>query len=598
MRLIIDATGGALSLLGEHKRWKWALLVILALGVTGLEALGAILIYVLVGLVSADGAALTVPVVGDLAARFPDTPIRTLQIFVAVIVAVFFVVRGMVVIAQEYVRARVVHNAGAHVANRLVSGYLGMPYLFHTQHNSAELVRNAFDSAQQLVAQVLMPLVKVMAESILVTGMALVLLLVSPLASVLTLVALSPALWLLMRIVQPRLKELGRASQEARSGSIQSLQQALGGFRDIRLLGRQSYFTTTFQVQRISLARSEYLKLALSALPRALIETVLVMIIVIIFMVALLAGQGLESVAGTLGAFAYVGLRLVTSLRIIAERLNTLRFGTAVLDDLHEDYARILEAEKLQVAGGVRDDSDFRDRIELRDVSFSYRVDAPVALEDIDFTIRRGEFIGICGPTGGGKSTLVDLIVGLLEPTHGRVLVDGVDLRGRESWWQAQIGMVSQNVFLIDDTLRANIAFGRLKSEVDETSVWRAVDRAQLRNVVAHLPEGLDTVVGERGIRLSGGQRQRVAIARALYREPSVMVFDEGTSALDSATEAALVAALDELKEGRTLVAVAHRISTVRDADQIVVVEGGRIASYGRYEDLMKTSSLFRNLAR
>lgn len=598
MRLLVEATRDALSLLDDRRRWKWAVLVVLAMGVTGLEAVGAMLIYSLVGLVSADGSGLTLPLLGDLMSSFPDTPARTLQIWVAVLVAGFFVVRGAVVIGQEYLQARVVHNAGAQVANRLVRGYLSMPYLFHTQRNSAELVRNAFDSAQRFVSQVLMPLVKVMAESLLVLGMAVVLLVVSPMATLLTLVGLGPALWLLMRIVQPRLKDLGRWSQTARSGSIQSLQQALGGFRDIRLLGSERHFATTFQEQRVDLARSEYLKQALVAFPRALIETALVMIIVIIFMAALLSGQGLESVAGTLGAFAYVGLRLVTSLRIVADRLNTLRFGTAVLDDLHADQARIDQAEQVELTRRTHTDNDFRDCVELQNVSFAYHEHAPWALQDVDVAIRRGEFLGLCGPTGGGKSTLVDLLVGLLEPTTGQVLVDGKGLRGREPWWHAQLGVVSQSVFLIDDTLRANIAFGRLDSDVDEAAVQRAVERAQLRDVIDQLPDGLDTVVGERGIRLSGGQRQRVAIARALYREPSVMVFDEGTSALDSATEAALVAALDDLKEGRTLIAVAHRISTVRDADRILVVEGGRISDSGHYDELLETSELFRSLAR
>lgn len=598
MRLLVEAARDALSLLDDRRRWRWAVLVVLALGVTGLEALGAMLIYSLVGFVSADGSRLMLPLLGDLTARFPDTPPRTLQVWIAVLVAAFFVVRGAAVIAQEYIQARIVHNAGAQVANRLVHGYLAMPYLFHTQRNSAESVRNAFDSAQRLVGHVLMPLVKVMAESLLVLGMAVVLLVVSPLATLLTVAGLGPALWLLMRIVQPRLKDLGSRSQTARNGSIQSLQQALGGFRDIRLLGGERHFAATFQEQRVELARSEYLKEALVAFPRALIETALVMIIVIIFMLALLSGQGLESVAGTLGAFAYVGLRLVTSLRIVADRLNTLRFGTAVLDDLHADQARLDEAEQVDLARRAHADEDFRDRVEVRGVSFAYHQQAPWALQDVDVVIRRGEFVGICGPTGGGKSTLVDLLVGLLEPTTGEVLVDGQNLRGRRPWWHAQLGVVSQSVFLIDDTLRANIAFGRLDQDVDEAAVQRAVERAQLRDVIDQLPEGLDTVVGERGIRLSGGQRQRVAIARALYREPSVMVFDEGTSALDSATEAALVAALDDLKEGRTLIAVAHRISTVRDADRILVVEGGRISDSGHYEDLLQTSELFRSLAR
>jgi ATP-binding cassette, subfamily B, bacterial PglK len=186
----------------------------------------------------------------------------------------------------------------------------------------------------------------------------------------------------------------------------------------------------------------------------------------------------------------------------------------------------------------------------------------------------------------------------LLEPTEGCVLIDGEDLRGREYWWQQQLGVVSQNIFLIDESLRRNVALGRREDKIDEAALRRAISRSQLDDVVSQLPEGLDTVVGERGIKLSGGQRQRVAIARALYREPSVIVFDEGTSALDAATEAALVAALDELKTGRTLITVAHRIATVRHADRILVVSGGQVAASGTYDELHEDSQLFRSMAR
>jgi ATP-binding cassette, subfamily B, bacterial PglK len=319
---------------------------------------------------------------------------------------------------------------------------------------------------------------------------------------------------------------------------------------------------------------------------------------VTVFMVALLAGEGLDVVVSTLGVFAYVGLRLQPSLRQIVSNLNSLRFGSAVLDDLEEDHDRLAEealADRSRVHLG---NEVFSDTIEFQNVSFAYPPGGTFALRDVDVRIRRGEFIGICGPTGGGKSTLIDLLIGLLEPTEGRVLIDGEDLRGREHWWQQQLGVVSQNIFLIDESLRRNVALGRSEDKVDEEALRRALSRSQLDDVVSQLPEGLDTVVGERGIKLSGGQRQRVAIARALYREPSVIVFDEGTSALDAATEAALVAALDELKTGRTLITVAHRIATVRHADRILVVSGGQVAASGTYDELQQDSQLFRSIAR
>ena len=347
----------------------------------------------------------------------------------------------------------------------------------------------------------------------------------------------------------------------------------------------------------MQLARSEFTKAYLAGLPRALIETSLVLVIIVVFVVSVILGDAVDDVVPTLGVFAYVGFRLQPSLQKVVYGLNELRFGAAVLDDLKADHDRI-RAERAGRSLAQRSMRPFGATVQLRDVSFAYPGSEHSAVNDINLTIRRGEFIGICGPTGSGKSTIVDIVLGLLPPTSGSVLVDGEELDQDPQGWQSQLAVVSQQVFLTDDTLRQNIAFGQARLDVDEQALLRAVSRAQLLDVVSALPEGLDTPAGERGIRLSGGQRQRVAIARALYREPSIIIFDEGTSALDSVTEAALVAALDELKRGRTLITVAHRISTLRLADRILVIKDGRIVSEGSYEELMTDSELFRSLAR
>ena len=600
MMIYLRSVGQVLQVLGPERRWRWVVLVLLGVLVTGFEAVGALLVYTLLGLVTGASAGFQLPLVGDVTARFPGTEPRTLQLWVATLVAVFFLVRSGVLIAQRYIQSRLVHNAGAQLASHLMRGYLAMPYLQHTQRNSAELVRNAFDSVQNLVSSVMKPAVEVTSELLLVLGLTLLLLVISPVTTLVALAVLGPTVWVLLAFVQPRLRQLGTASQESRKGSLLAIQQGLGGFRDIRLLGREDEFARTFARHRAVMSRTDYLRNAFSELPRSLIETALVLVIAMVFVVAILAGEGAEAVVSTLGIFAYAGLRLQPSLQKVVGGLNSMRFGQAVLDDLLADRREVdalLEAQRRR-REAASEREGFREAIELRGVTFAYAPGAPPAIRGVDLTIRRGEFVGICGPTGGGKSTLVDLITGLLQPDQGEVCVDGVPLEPEPAWWHVQLGVVSQSVFLIDDTLRRNIAFGHRDDQVDEVLLARTVERAQLREVVEQLPDGLDTVVGERGIRLSGGQRQRVAIARALYREPDVIIFDEGTSALDGATEAALVAALDELKTGRTLISVAHRISTVRRADQILVVEGGRIAASGTYSQLLESSDLFRSLAR
>lgn len=600
MVLFFQTARQALRLLGRERRWRWAVVITAAAFVTAFEAIGAVLMFTLLGLVGGEAGGVELPLIGDVYRFFPGVPEQTLLVGAAVVVGVFFVIRAATIIAQQYLQSRIVHNAAANLATHLARGYLAVPYVDHVRHNSAELVRNAFESGQRLVGQVLKPLVDITSELMLVIGMGVVLLVLAPTATLMAILVLGPILWLLLRVIQPRLRHLGRVSQDARRGSLQALQQALGGFRDIRLLGREEEFAGHFRRERRTLARTEYLRTVLSELPRAVIETALVMVIVLIFILALLAGEGVETVLSTLGVFAYAGLRLQPSLRKLVGGLNAIRFGSAILDDLSADKHRVdLALEERQRRLEEQPSSiELQRAIEISDVTFAYDTEATPALLGVNLTIRKGEFIGVCGPTGGGKSTLIDIITGLLQPTSGQVLIDGRALTESPFWWHAQLGVVSQSVFLTDDSLRNNIVFGDAQEGVDHERLERAIERAQLLEVVAGLPEGLDTLVGERGVRLSGGQRQRVAVARALYREPSVIIFDEGTSALDSATEAALVTAIDELKAGRTLISVAHRISTVRDADRIIVVDAGRIVGLGSYDELLNHNELFRSLAQ
>lgn len=599
MRNFLRTLKRTLDLLGRERRWRWLILVGLALAVAAFEVFGALLVAALLQVAVTAEDEMRAPVVGDLAAVFPDTDHHTLLLATAIATAAFFLIRGSVLVGQAYIQQRMVHNAAARLSTHLVRGYLAMPYLVHTTRNSAELVRNTFDSPNTLATQVMVPLVKVVSQAILVVGLVAILLWTSPLATLLVLGVFGPLIWLLMRVLHPRLRALGRRAQAAKEGSLQGVQQALGGVRDIKLLGKEEHFARVFGRQRRALARATYVHGAMVEAPRALIETTLVLVIVMLFAIVVVAGDSVEGVLSALGVFGYVGLRLQPSLRDVVKGLNDIKYGSAVLDDLTADRERVdiaLASERHQ-RGTAPPVVDFVDRIELREVTFAYSPSA-TALAGVNLAVRKGEFVGVCGPTGGGKSTLVDLIAGLLLPSDGSVRVDGHNLRDVTTWWQQQLGVVSQSVFLIDDTIRHNIALGIPESEIDMDRLGRAVDRAQLNSVIAQLPDGLDTVVGERGIRLSGGQRQRVAVARAFYREPAVLILDEGTSALDTATEAAMVAAIDELKAGRTLIAVAHRISTVRRADRIVVVDAGRVAAEGTYDDLLRQSDLFRTLAR
>lgn len=584
----------ALHLIGREYRSRWAILVLVAIIASAFEIIGAVLVFVLVGLVADPTSEIILPLLGDVRDFFAGTSNRTLLLRLISVMTLFFLVRAAVQVGKVYVQKRVADNAGARLSNRLVAGYLKWPYQSHLLRNSAELIRNAHQAVQLLVTSVYIPLINVTAESILTLGMLGVLTAIAPLATGVALVVVGGSAAVLLVVVQPKLKKLGRTAHSMQRETLEALQQSLQGIRDIKLLGREDHFAQRYKSSRLRLARTGYLRSAIVEIPHTVIELSLICFTMLFFALSILRGNEVAGTLPVLGLFVYVGLRLQPSLQKIVSGLNEIRFSSAPVEDIAADL-RAVESFKRQ-----EDEPDplpFHRAIVFDEVSFRYNGAAVDALDRVSLTISPGEEIGICGPTGGGKTTLVDILSGLIAPTSGKVTIDGIDLLDKTRDWQSTLGVVSQMVFLTDDTLRRNIALGISDDDIDEAAVLEAVDLAQLTDFVAGLPTGLNTTVGERGIRLSGGQRQRIAIARALYRRPATLIFDEGTSALDTETEAQLMSALEDLRGTHTVILVAHRLSTVRNADRVLLLEDGRIRGEGAFETLKASNERFRALA-
>lgn len=584
----------AFHLIGRDQRGRWVVLVLLALVASGFEMLGAALVYVLLALVIDPGGAIELPLVGDVRSLAGDIGDRTLLLSLLVGMGLFFLLRAGVQVGVTYVQQRVAQNAGARLSNRFVEGYLSWPYAMHLHRNSSELIRNGHQAVKQLVSQVFVPVIRVSAELILIVGMVALLVFVAPAATGLAVLVVGGAAVLLLFLVQPRLKRLGAVSHETSRETLGALQQALQGVRDIKLLGRERYFARRYGRSRLRYARANYLYSAVTELPHTIMELALISFILLFFGVAIGTDLNSQDALSVLGLFAYAGLRIQPSLQRIITGLNNIKYSTAPLADLHTDLVAV---EKMSTPADDVDPLPFDNAIVLRDVSFKYEGTSRDALTGINLTINRGEEIGICGPTGGGKTTLVDLITGLLTPTTGEITVDGQDLRRHARRWQRNLGVVPQAVFLTDDTLRRNIALGIPDREIDEAAVNRAIELAQLTDFIGSLPDGFDTTVGERGVRLSGGQRQRIAIARALYHNPAVLVFDEGTSALDTATEAALMRAVENLRGERTIIHIAHRLSTVQNSDKVIFIEEGCVSAVGSFDELRYSNERFRQMA-
>jgi ATP-binding cassette subfamily C protein len=410
-------------------------------------------------------------------------------------------------------------------------------------------------------------------------------------------VGLGLVMVVLLRWTRGLAERSGRGAHDLGKEILRTLQHALGAIKEIKALGREGFFYRTFADKQRELLSLGYLGVTLQTIPPVLVETVFVCGALILIGVLALGGHVGADALPLLGLLGYAGLRLMPMANRLTWQVNQVRAARAAVNDLYDDY-------RLVTGGGWGNDGHaattltLHDRITVDRVSYTYPNAPAPALRDVTLTVARGEAVGFVGPTGAGKSTLVDVMIGLLSPTDGRVTVDGTDLAaGDPRRWHRHVGYVPQSIYLIDASVRENVALGIAPAEIDERRVREAIRIAQLDEVIARLPDGLDAVLGERGVLLSGGERQRVGIARALYHDPDLLVLDEATAALDLATERAVTQAIRALHGHKTVLVIAHRLSTVRSCDRIGLIVGGRLREWGTYDELLSRSDEFRALA-
>jgi ATP-binding cassette, subfamily B, bacterial PglK len=575
-------------------RARWLVLVPLVSTAALVEAMGALAVFGLLRVIIEPQRLQVMPVVSDLWRRWPNDDVRTILAALTVAVAMFYVARAVFLTWTEWFKESAVHHSAAHAAERLFSRYLAADYAFHLRRRSTALiaeVSRSTDIAFQLIAA---SVINIFAEVITLAALVGVLLSTAPPRTIVA-VAIVLVMVVIPVIATRRVwVRWGERAKKFEEQQLHVLQQSLGAVKEVKIAGREAFFESRFRATRRALADVRRRRASTASALRLGMESVLIVAVLIVVLLVTLRGDSGAEAVSLLALFAYAGVRAVPSANRIMLNAGALREGRPFARAVAADFTALGAAPaRLHL---LEPSVEFAASLGCDHVAFVYADAARPALQDVNIVIRRGESVGIVGPTGAGKSTLVDVLLGLLTPTSGRVLLDGHDLRGNERAWQRQVGYVPQDPYLLDDTVRRNIAFGVPDSVIDEQRVARASSLAQLDEFVRQLPDGIETVIGEDGVRLSGGQRQRVAIARALYQDPVVLVFDEATAALDNQTEREVTRAIAALHGQRTLIVIAHRLSTVENCDRLIFLQDGVVAAVGRYDELLRNPG-FRSMA-
>jgi ABC-type multidrug transport system fused ATPase/permease subunit len=566
------------SLLTPAERKKALLLFgLMIIGMT-LEMLGIGLVIPVIVLMLQDDLGASYPMIQPML-EFMGNPGQT-QMVVGVMVTLVavFLIKNSFLAFLVWRQVSFAYGVRVQLSQRLFTTYLRQPYTFHLQRNSAQLIRNVTSEVNMFTIAI-NSILLICAEFLVLLGIVILLFLVEPLGALLVVVVLGGAAWGFYRVTRTRITRWGKALQYHDGLRIQHLQQGLGGAKDVKLLGRESEFLKQYRVHNVQSGRAVQFQSAMQQFPRLWLELLAVSGLAILVLSMFGQGQDTSRIIPTLALFAAAAFRLIPSVNRVLSAVQSLRYNLPVIDNVHEE----LKLDLSEAESKLRQDSVhatiFKTDIRLSGIAYTYHGASTAALDGLSLIIKKGEFVGFIGPSGSGKSTLVDVILGLLPPGSGEIRVDGQDIQQNLRAWQDQIGYVPQTIYLTDDTLRRNVAFGLPDDGIDDVAVGRAIKDAQLEEFVASLPEGLQTIVGERGVRLSGGQRQRIGIARALYHDPSVLVLDEATSALDTATEQEVMKAVVALRGNKTILIVAHRLSTVEGCDRLYRLEQGRVVA-------------------
>lgn len=512
------------------------------------------------------------------------TTVTRLMALMAIGVIIVYTAKNAIILLSNYIQIRFRNNLEKDLSVLMLDSYMKRPYTYFLKVNSGNILRGV-NSDISGVAQIVDGFFSFFSELFTFVLICVFLIYLNPIIAIGLIIAMAVCAILIILGFKGRINKLGKKAREVFARRFAYANQAVGGIKEITVMQRRECFTKQYAEASEVAARCNTSYQFTSRVPGKIIEIVFIASIVLMCTIGLKGELNIVDIIPQLSAIAVACVRILPSVSTMTASINTLVYYRMTLDsacdnvkkaESYEKWLQSYREEKEKDIDGYEGKTEFLNKISIEHIKWKYENTETYVLNDLSLTIKKGESIGLIGESGAGKSTLADVILGLLKPQEGTVTVDEFDVFAMPKQWSKMIGYVPQMVFLADDTIRNNIAFGLPEKQIDEEQIWKALEQAQLKAFVEKLPLGLDTMVGERGIKFSGGQRQRVAIARALYYNPEILVLDEATSALDTDTETAVMEAIDALQGHKTLIIVAHRLTTIRNCDKVYEIRNGK----------------------
>lgn len=596
---MIDSLKKIYTLFSRKDRIKFVIIFIMMLVASLFEVLGISMIPAFVLTMAEPEKVLGMPYIGPVLDYLNITTPKSLIFGGAFALLIIYLLKNVYLTYFSYLKNKFIYRRKIYLQNRIFKAYMTAPYTFYLSKNSAELLRNVRSEVSSLVSGAIFPVFDITLNVIMFFLIISGLLFLEPLITVITILLMGVCGYTFLRITQKKTLESGKTRRFARGDMNRMVLQGLGGFKDSRVLNREKLFLQQYDKFAHNNMKASIYQSIVKSLPKPIIETLLVVGILTITLIMVSEGRVFSEIITILTLFGVAAVKLMPIFNSLIQQVTTIRFSAysvyAIFDDLE-----LLEEEYKDFRDKILSESErleLQDKIVLDNVSYRYPNAEEYAVKDISLTIPKGHAIAFVGESGAGKTTLVDVILGLLSPETGAIYVDGNDIANNPRGWMKNIGYIQQSNYLMDEKIFRNIAFGIPDKDIDYDKLDRAIEAAQLRDLIDKLPRGIKTRVGERGVRLSGGQQQRISIARALYNNPQVLVMDEATSALDNITEKYVIEAIERLRGDRTIIMIAHRLTTVRNCDVIYMLDEGEIIAQGTYDELLETSTEFRKMS-